>query len=214
MTTPHDTTPPASQEQSEIAEHLEALAAVQNDEFPWSVIADWLVFAPISDLAYRVFGVLRAFANKEKGGHTSFPSQATIARALGYAKRDAIGSAIAELENIGAVTRTIKSQASGRFTLYRTNLIPPDPKNYPWPRRSSDLRDPGMLEDLAAARRPRRKPRVTPVSGVTDQTGVSGVPIQGCNTRESDVSSKKGNGREARQPGPRRVTDVSDGKRR
>lgn len=138
---------------------------VEGDDYPFTLIPDWVLLAPISDLAFRIYGLLRAYANKSRGGRTSFPAQTTLARILGFAKTQPISQAVAELEAIGAVTRRKVAYPRGRKTIYRTYLEPHPDSGYRGPRMTAQLSDPDVLAALAAERahrKPRRRPTDQP----------------------------------------------------
>jgi hypothetical protein len=132
-------------------------AEVEGDEFPWSITPDWVTLAPISDLAYRIYAIVRAHANKAQGGRTSFPSQKTLATILGYAKTDQISAAVQELRGIGAMSTRQVPCPKGRKTIYKTYMEPRMVGEYAGPRQTSDLYNPGVLEGMAQARAKRAR---------------------------------------------------------
>jgi hypothetical protein len=151
-------------------------AEVEPDDWPFTIIPDWVIFAPVTTLARWIFTALRAFANKANGGRTSFPSQRKLADMNGLSKTQPISAAIGELERIGAVTRKLVITPRGRKTIYRTYLEPhvrrpgcehnnPCPETqYEGPRKTSELTD-DVIDDMAAslARRPgTRQKRAAP----------------------------------------------------
>lgn len=130
-------------------------AVVDSDDFPWSSNPDWVTLSPISDLAYRIFSIIRAHVSKENP--RPFPSQRTLASILGYAKTDPISAAIQELRDLGAITTRQEPCAAGRRTRYKVNMFPPSGEAFAGPRKTSDLYAPGVLEGMAEARARRKR---------------------------------------------------------
>lgn len=135
-------------------------AMVDPATFPDSDMPDWITLSPISDLAYRVFGIIKAHQSKDQP--RPFPGQEKLAKMLGYAKTDPIRDAVQELRDIGAVTTTFRPSANGRRMHYQLHDFPAvNAASYVGPRKTSDLYRPGVLEAMgeARARRKRGVPR-------------------------------------------------------
>lgn len=137
---------------------------VEGDSWPFSQVGDWVLMAPISDRAVRVYCLLRAHVNaaRDKRGDSSvWPSQGTLATVMGLSKPDAVGKAIRELIALGAVKARIIRTPRGRLMVYKVHLEPPAGVAYDGPRCTADLYQTGALEQLDAdrvARRPDRHP--------------------------------------------------------
>ncbi len=100
----------------------EDAALVLEDRF--AVVPEWLLDAPISDCAVRLYALLLRY------GHLSgalMPSRATLARRLRKKSTDTIDRALRELVDLGAVT--VLSRWSGRERLtnaYRVRTSRPE----------------------------------------------------------------------------------------
>lgn len=164
---------PLDQDEVELAD------AVESDDYPYSIVPDWVLLAPVSDLAVRIYGLLRAYANKSSGGRTSFPAKTTLAKILGYAKTQPIGAAVRELEDIGAVTTREVSCRGGRRTVYKTYLEPVPGAGLRGPRMTSELRAPGVLEEMAGQRAKRRRGRPAPAPTDEPAAPVPAAPADG-----------------------------------
>jgi hypothetical protein len=135
---------------------------VEGDSWPFSQVGDWVLMSPISDRAVRVYCLLRAHVNaaRDKRGDSSvWPSQGTLATVMGLSKADAIGKAIRELIELGAVKARVIRTPRGRLMVYKVFIEPPAGVAYDGPRCTADLYQTGVLEQLDAERVARRPDR-------------------------------------------------------
>lgn len=122
-TTEPDTPPLDAAESPEPAGPLD----VFTDLPAFAAIPRWLEEAPISDRAYRLFGVLTRYAYMRDGAR---PSLDTLADTL-RTSRPTIKKALRELDAVGAITRTPRYAENGRqlpsaITLhYRSRALEP-----------------------------------------------------------------------------------------
>lgn len=84
----------------------------------YAVVPEWILDSDVSDRAVRLFGVLDRFAGVNDG---AWPSRSTLAKRLKNCSVDSIDRALAELEEIDAITVERRKRADGSFTssLYR-----------------------------------------------------------------------------------------------
>jgi hypothetical protein len=151
-------------------------AEIEGDEYPWSINPDWVTLSGISDLAYRIFGILRAHANKADGRRLPFPSQAVLGKILGISSTDPISKAINELRNIGCLTTRQVPSKKGKKTIYKTWMEPHPSVGYVGPKKTSDLYVAGVLDELSATRARRKRGVVRNPSGGRKPTGRTAHP--------------------------------------
>ncbi len=129
---------------------------VDPSAFPRTGIPDWITLSGISDLAFRLYSIIKAHQSKDEP--KPFPGQKSLARMLGYAKTDPIRDAIKELRDIGAITTELRPCSNGRKTHYTIHEMPAvNPGAYAGPRKTSDLYKPGVLEAMGDARARRSR---------------------------------------------------------
>lgn len=171
------------------------------DEPPFAMVGDWVMLAPVSDRAVRVYCLLRAHINQVRGDERVWPSQEKLAAVLGLSKADEVGKAIKALEGIGAVRKEIRVGRKGRYTVYVVRRDPP--LGYVGMTNASvDLHRPGVVDQLvvdrvkrlphrAEAARNSRSEDITPDQGsspewatpdlgATPDPGGEAPPDQGC----------------------------------
>jgi helix-turn-helix protein len=182
------------------------------DETPFAMVGDWVMLAPISDRAVRVYGLLRAHINQKRKDNEVWPSQSTLAAVIGLSKSDDIGKSIKELEAIGAVRKRIRTGRKGRYTAYIVRLHAP--AGYAGLISTDDLYKPGVLDRLKAervTRLPHRTQaalaekrrsevqdpksgvtpnRVTPDQRLTSDQGVGITPDQGGELYEGELDER------------------------
>jgi len=140
--------------------------------YPYTTVGDWVLLAPISDRAVRVYGLLRMHVNTKRGDDRVWPSQMKIAAVLGLAKIDPVGKAVQELVALGAVDTRYRRTPRGRRLEYRVHLAPPD--GYAGPMGTPDLHAEGAMEAFAEDRVRRFPDRQNGrSSGVTPDPGGS-----------------------------------------
>jgi hypothetical protein len=123
--------------------------------YPFTQPGDWVLYANISDRAFRVYALLMSHINHERDDDRVWPSQATLASVLGLTKGDQVGEAIRELVAIGAVIPHIVSDKDGRYTQYEV-MREPIHDDWRGPRRSADIYKPGVLEEIREERVKKR----------------------------------------------------------
>lgn len=129
------------------------------DESPFAQVGDWVLLAPISDCAVRVYCLLRAHVNHARNDNEVWPSQEKLAAVLGLSKADKIGEAVKALESIGAVRKKWRTGRKGRYTVYVVRLHAP--AGWTGLRSAAeDLHRPGVVEQLVRER-VRRLPHRT-----------------------------------------------------
>lgn len=175
------------------------------DESPFALVGDWVLLAPISDRAVRVYALLRAHVNHARKDNEAWPSQEKLAAALGLSKPDDIGKSIKALEEIGAVRKKFRTGRKGRYTVYVVRLHAP--AGYAGMRGTEDLHRPGAVEQLVEERVKRLPHRThaaieaakvstpdlgspvwtTPDLGATPDQGVGHTPDQGGKQYEGEL---------------------------
>lgn len=128
--------------------------------WPRTGIPDWITLSPVSDLAFRIYAIIKAHQSKEQP--RPFPGQASLARMLGYAKTDQVSAAIQELRDIGAISSRVRPCPTGRRTHYTLHEMPaPTAPEYTGPRKTADLYPPGdggaLLQAMGDARARRKR---------------------------------------------------------
>jgi len=100
----------------------------------YTLTGDWILLAPISDRATRVYGLLRMHCGTSS---VAWPSQKTLASMLRVKKVDTVQAALKELAAIGAVDVEVVTSDRGRHNRYVVHLAPP-PGYDKGPRDRSD----------------------------------------------------------------------------
>lgn len=132
--------------------------------FPRTSTPDWIILSSISDLAFRLYAVIKAHQSKDEP--KPFPGQDTMAKLFGYAKTDPISAALQELRDIGAITTELEKSPRGRKTVYTLHEVPHGVgERYEGPRKTGDIYKGDALEQLAAARARRKRGVVRNPSG-------------------------------------------------
>lgn len=135
----------------------------------FTAVGEWVLMAPISDRATRVYWALRAHVNvsrKLADGETpddrAFPSQARLAAMIGVKRTETISAAIAELVAIGAVDVEVRKYANGlrRKNTYTVHMDPPP--GYTGPLASSEFDTPSDQQQPAVE---SENPQVSPEPG-------------------------------------------------
>lgn len=115
----------------------------------FSIIPEWVLDAPISDRAHRVYAILARYADNET--LQAFPSRETLAKRA-HCNAKAITKAINELVAIGAVTKQHRRQGesyqSNIYTLRRVGPILTPPRVNFDTGVGSDLTPPRVSDDL------------------------------------------------------------------
>lgn len=129
--------------------------AEYGDRLPF-VQVPWWVTEGASGNAVKLYTILGRFADNHTG--VAYPSRATLAARMGYAKVASIDPFIKELEELGAITVT-RSMADGvkaknRYRVYRNTPARVVPKN--GPGGSPEKRPKGS---------PEKRPTVVPKNG-------------------------------------------------
>jgi hypothetical protein len=118
----------------------------------YTQLGDWVLLAPISDRAVRIYGLLRMHCEGPQDVE-AWPSQRTLADMLCVKKVDTIQNAIKELVDLNAVEVDTVPTARGRHNRYTVHLSPP-------PRYDRGPRDRASFYEV-------RQLGGTPKSGVT-----------------------------------------------
>lgn len=92
---------------------------------PYAMVPAWLLTAPISDRAVRLYGILARRANNDTG--RCWPGRQRLANDCGGCSLDSIDRAMTELVELGAVTRQRQSVGpKGRApNIYTVQFAPP-----------------------------------------------------------------------------------------
>lgn len=149
---------------------------IYSDTGPFSIVPEWILDAPISDRAVRLYAVLARYADDTGLAH---PSRATLARRIGCSP-DTIDRTMPELVALGAVEKENRQRGDTReadTNLYRIVRV--------------------MPEEVAARVRPRG--RVGAATG--GRVGAAGVAA-GVRQRTRTMNESQGNekGRAASRP--------------
>lgn len=138
---------------------------VEADEYPFTVVPDWVAIGVTNSDDLRVFHLLRMHVNHKRGDGEAWPSQATLATVMGYSKPDKVGESIKRLEAMGALSRRVVAGPNGRYTKYKLHMTPRPGITYRGPRCSADLYRDDALIDLWVQRvAPKQRPRRTPTT--------------------------------------------------
>jgi len=90
---------------------------------PYAQIGVWVILAPISSYAGRVYDILVAHVNSTRGDHCAWPTQETMAMVMGCSQ-PTISRAVKELCELGAIEK-VGTMPSGQY-LYLVHETPPD----------------------------------------------------------------------------------------
>lgn len=98
---------------------------VTTDTGPFSIVPHWLVLAPVSDRAVRLYALLARYA--DNATDQCWPARQTLADAMGGCSLDSVDRAVRELVQLGALDRQRRSQGpEGRASnLYTLRRVPP-----------------------------------------------------------------------------------------
>ena len=93
-------------------------------DFYFAQIPEWVLYAPITAVAVRLYCVLHRYADKEG---KAFPSRKTLAGRMGLKSPKSIDAALKELVAVGAVTFEHRLNDKGDQTsnLYTVRFAPP-----------------------------------------------------------------------------------------
>ncbi len=116
---------------------------------PFAAVPEWVIDAPISDTALRLYCVLLRYGNTT--GHR-MPSRATLAARLHKKSTDTIDRALSELEQLGALAVEHRATSTGRALTNRYHLLTARPGT-----------------DQAGARTPRRRGRTDTATDGTEE---------------------------------------------
>lgn len=79
--------------------------------------------APISSQAYRIYGILAAHVNQDRGDQQAWPTMDTLAELVGVSRGDKLARYIYELEELGAVT-VLRRQGMPARNIYVVHETP------------------------------------------------------------------------------------------
>jgi Helix-turn-helix domain len=95
------------------------------DEF-FAIIPEWVLYAPISSNAIRLYGVLRRFADSQ---NTCYPTRKTIAEKCQFSPAT-VDRAVEELKAINALKVTQRKSKQGDWTSNLYQIVTVDPKRF------------------------------------------------------------------------------------
>jgi Helix-turn-helix domain len=103
-------------------EQEQTTTGVYRDTGPFAIIPEWVLDAPMTDRAVRLYAVLARYADQDG---KAFPSRRTLARRL-KCSLDSLDRARRELEKIGALATEPRQDERGQTTnLYVLLSVPP-----------------------------------------------------------------------------------------
>jgi hypothetical protein len=149
--------------------------AIATDVGPFAMVPDWILRAPISDRALRVFGLLARYADR---GNEAFPARSTLARAL-RTSVDSVDRAMKELVALGVVTIEQRHREAGDQTsnLYRLRFLEHV--------GAAHLRHPSHTDAAPGS----RTPAATPAAPVRHRTITKGTRTSGKDGAEPEIGS-------------------------
>jgi hypothetical protein len=146
----------------------------------YTMVGEWVAYAPISDRATRIYWLLCAHVNASRTlpngrpDRRAFPSQKRLAAAIGVKRTETISAAVKELVAIKAVAvrkKRYDNKLRERI-IYTVHMNPPD--DYTGPRSNQDFELPDddtngaedQDDEQASDQQLDAKPQVSPGPGI------------------------------------------------
>ena len=98
---------------------------IYSDEY-FAILPEWVLYAPVSSNAIRLYAVLRRFADKQ---NTCYPTRKTIAERCQFSPAS-VDRAVEELKAVGALQVTQRKSKQGDWTSNLYKIIVIDPKRF------------------------------------------------------------------------------------
>jgi hypothetical protein len=93
---------------------------------PFSMVPDWITVSSVSPSAKALYVTLQAHANQERGNGRVWPSVDTIAKLLGFSRRQSIVQYVRELQDLGAIDVETEATRTGKRNTYTVHELPPE----------------------------------------------------------------------------------------
>jgi hypothetical protein len=164
--------------------------------FPYATVGVWVLLADIPIQSKALYAVMRAHVNRARGDEEAWPSQASLAKMLGFKKKSDIGKYTRPLEAIQAVQVRLVHYGPRRMYKRLIYIVhEAAPHDYASP---SSLREWYTTEKAAKAqvapKVPQEGPSGTPakpqVAPKVPQKGSSKVPTKGASKVPAKGASK------------------------
>lgn len=92
---------------------------------PFTMVAEWVMVAPINGQAKALYTVLQGHVNTARNDGRAWPGMDNIAELLGYSRRQSVLPYLKELVALGAVEVVVEKTPKGRRNTYLVHATPP-----------------------------------------------------------------------------------------